>query len=269
MKNLMVANFQPQGTVSQQQLTALLDAQIENSLALGWRADDIVVVSNFAYSFQGVDATQLPLNRGCLRGSKIFALDAVFRDGCFASDDIVWAHDLDAWQNYAFTSPWFRDLGLSHYSQPKFNGGSIFCRRSAGDMIRAVVDEIMATADDREEPAINCVLRSPVYQNRVTVLNSTFNLGCSGFVERYQRSLKPILVSHFHPTNRLAWDTHVNDRNGCGRSASPRLVDLLVRRFHAGQPPEQLARNPHKDKSKRSGISVAKTEEEIDLLKVT
>ena len=63
---------------------------------------------------------------------------------------------------------------------------------------------------------------------RVTVINNTYNVGCSGFKERYASSNKPIRVCHFHPTNRIAWDTFARDRNRLGEIVLP---DSLVRLF--------------------------------------
>jgi hypothetical protein len=114
------------------------------------------------------------------------------------------------------------------------------------------VRRITQAGAEKEEPALNAVLKSPEYRDRTTVLDSTFNVGCSGFVERYRRAAKPVLVCHMHPTNRIAWDTHVNDRNDLGeRAVSPRLLELLVRRFHKGVPPKKLER----DRSRRRPAS--------------
>jgi len=52
------------------------------------------------------------------------------------------------------------------------------------------------------------------YKERTTIVNNTFNVGCSGFIKRFDASEKPIKVAHFHPTNRIAWDTHARGRNG-------------------------------------------------------
>ncbi|HEX3655326.1 MAG TPA: hypothetical protein VHV55_05960 [Pirellulales bacterium] len=240
MKNLLVANWQPGERVTRGDLEQLLDAQLENSLALGWSPDDLLVVTNFPYRRGRVRRIADDLNTHCMRGSKMFALARLFETGAIAGDDVVWAHDLDAWQNHRFETPAFADLGLAEYSRPKFNGGSVFARPAAADMVDAIVRRIVTGREPREEPTINCVLRDPAYQSRVTVLNPTYNLGCSGFRERLGGSTKPVLVCHFHPTNRLAWDTHVNDRNGMGTVLAPRVVELLTRRFHGGIAPEKL-----------------------------
>jgi len=244
VKNMMVANYQPHGRVSREHLMKLLDTQVENSLVLGWKPCDIIVVANFFYCDHGVEAIEGTLNEGCLRGSKVFALDMLVREGLVGESTVIWTHDLDAWQNHWFACPEFADVGAAEYSRPKFNGGSVFYRHSARDIIASVVSRLRKTNAEKEEPTLNRIFRSDQFRHRVTTLNHTYNVGCSGFVERYERSEKPVLVSHMHPTNRIAWDTHVNDRNELGRRAmSPRLVELLVRRFHDGVPPPKLKRN--------------------------
>ena len=241
MKNLMVANWREGARVSRGELRALLDAQVENSLALGWTPRDLMIVANFPYEYLGVQSQGVEeLNTHCLRGSKMFALDQLFKSGQIGTDDLIWAHDLDAWQNFWFAPPEFADIGIAEYSQPKFNGGSVFVRYAAQDVVAQIVSRIVEKREDREEPTINQVLRSLPHEERVTVLNSTYNLGCSGFRERFTRGSKPILVSHFHPTNKMAWDTHINNRNGMGETTAPRLVELLIRRFHRGIAPQKL-----------------------------
>jgi hypothetical protein len=244
MRNLLVANWRHNGRVSREDLKALVDAQVENSLALNWQPNDILIMANFPHEYQGVRTEVVDeLNTHCLRGSKMFALNLLLRSGRVPIGETVWAHDLDAWQNHRFAAPDFADLGIAEYSQPKFNGGSVFARHSARDIVSAIVQQLVAQRADREEPTINRILRSAPYRGRVTVVNPTYNLGCSGFAERFRRSSKPIVVSHFHPTNKIAWDTHVNDRNGLGPSTSPRLIELLVQRFHGGCPPAKLVRS--------------------------
>ncbi len=243
MKNVMVANYRPGAAAGAHQLEKWLDAQIDNSLMLGWKPDDVIVIANFAYQRAGIRATPAELNRSCLRGSKVFAMDFLFREERVDPDGVYWTHDLDAWQNHWFEPPAFADVGITEYSRPTFNGGSVFYHFTARDIVAEIVRRIEESGIDKEEPVLDEVLRSATYRDRVTILNSTFNVGCSGFVERYQRSVKPILVSHMHPNNSIAWDTHVNDRNNLGeRAMSPRLVEFLVQRFHHGIPPAKLKR---------------------------
>ncbi len=231
MKNLVVANHQPGARTSEQHLRTLIDAQLANSLALGWAPADLIVVTNLQ-----VDApariVQAPLNEYCLTGSKMFALHHLFAAGVIAPDEVWWAHDLDAWQNHWFEPPPFADIGLAEYSRPKFNGGSVFLRHTARDLVGAVVAAIESERGLKEEPAINRLLRARSLRGRVTVLDPTFNVGCSGYGPRHERSAKPILVSHFHPHRKSAWRIHVEGDNPIGLpSVSPRLAALLAERF--------------------------------------
>jgi hypothetical protein len=237
VKNLMVANYRPHGRITEIDLRKLVIAQIENSLDVGWAASDIVVMANFELEVS-VTLVRAPLNESCLTGSKMFGLRRLFEQGMIDGPDVWWTHDLDAWQNDWFDPPELADIGLAEYSTPKFNGGSVFLRSAARDLVSAIVSRIEERNEQREEPAINTILRSVKYKHRVTTVNSTYNVGCSGYAPRYLRSLKPVRVSHFHPTGGASWRTHVDGVNPVGiGSVSPRLLKFLVERFHGGVRP--------------------------------
>ncbi|MEQ8789848.1 MAG: hypothetical protein RIC55_26375 [Pirellulaceae bacterium] len=228
MKNLMTANWLPDSKYRREDLENLLRAQIENSLEVGWRLDDIVLVTNFAFEYEGVRAHTTALNEHCPRGSKLYAVRWCLRERLV--EGAVWAHDLDCWQNMWFDAPEFADVGACHYSQPKFNGGSVFWRPRAVDILDEIIGRLDRDAADREEPTLDRVFKQRNFARRVTILNSTYNLGCSGFQVRLDRSRRPVRVCHFHPTNRIAWETHALDRNGLGeRSVAPRLERVLRR----------------------------------------
>jgi len=229
MKNLMVANV-TKGRYTKNNVKTLLKAQIENSLDLGWLPDDIIILSNLKMEHKKVKTTTIELNDFCLTGSKMFGLKHLFDHDI--TDDIVWAHDTDAWQNAWFDCPEFKDVGGSYYSKPKFNGGSIFWKPSARDIVEKIIDIITKDKLAKEEPTLNTIFRSEEYKNRVTVLNNTYNVGCSGYVERYQRSEKPVKVLHFHPYNRIAWETHVLDRNGLGEKGITLRLENVIRKHY-------------------------------------
>lgn len=226
MKNLMVVNFRKEGRWSEDDLRLMAEAQIENSLDLGWRKKDLIVYSNIDIDFLGVKSRSCDLNDFCLTGSKMFAVQYALRE----IDDVLWAHDLDAWQNVWFYEPKFKDVGVSCYSNKKLNGGSVFWKRNAADIADAVVNALKENNEAREEPTLNKVLKEN-YKDRMTVLNHTYNVGCSGYAVRYEKARKPIHVCHLHPTNKIAWETHVLDRSGMGVTLTPRL-EKLIRKFY-------------------------------------
>lgn len=233
MINLMVVNRRekPSGKYRSGKLEKLLEAQIENVLEVGWRSEEVVIVANFEHEHMGIRTTVAELNGHCLSGSKMFAVKWLLDNGKCPEGEIIYAHDLDAWQNYWFEAPEMKDVGITTYSTSKYNGGSVFWRPRAGDIVNRVIEEI-EKGEEQEEPTLNRLLKSKEHRDRVTLLDNTYNVGCSGFVPRAQRAKKPIRVSHFNPFNRIAWETHRMDRNYEGVvSISARLEALLRKHF--------------------------------------
>jgi hypothetical protein len=235
MKNLLVANFKEGKKLehrhdrkrreSRDKLIKLVTAQIKNSIMVGWEPEDIILITNFDFEFMGVRAQNFDLNDKCLTGSKMYAVKEALKMGV---SDVIWAHDLDAWQNVWFDCPDFKDVGACEYSRPKFNGGSVFWRSTSLDIVNKIIEIIEKDNETREEPTIDKVFKSNEHKDRVTILNPTYNVGCSGFVKRYNNSIKPIKVCHLHPDNRIAWETHRLDRNACNfKSVSTRLESVL------------------------------------------
>lgn len=230
MKNLMVANL-TKHRYSQENIEKLINCQLENSLDLGWKPEDIILLANFPYEFCGIKAVDVKLNKKCLTGSKMYGIKYLF-DNDITDDVIVWAHDLDAWQNVAFEAPDFGDVGIACYSNSKFNGGSIFWKKSACDIINEIISRIEKNSQNKEEPTLNDVLKSKEYKKRVTILDNTFNVGCSGYVKRWDRSTKPIHVCHFHPYNNTAWETHALDRNGLDEKGISDRLENIIRKYY-------------------------------------
>jgi len=235
MKNILVANFRPvKGNSSKQypldKLKLELSAQIENSLNMGWNQKDIWVVSNFSFAYMGVGAFFLPLNSDCLTGSKSFAMRELFWHDMIQED--VWVHDLDAWQCVPFEFPQFKDVGIAQYSRPKYNGGSVFYSPGAKDIVEGICSMMEMKKEKREEPTIDHAFKN-IYKDRVTCINHTWNLGCSGYAKRWFASEMPLKVVHFHPLNRMAWDTHTRNRNNIADDAviSTELKDLFLKYF--------------------------------------
>jgi hypothetical protein len=230
MKILLVANLSKAKRYSFNNINVLLKAQIENSLDLGWSPADIILLSNFDYDFMGVKSCKIKLNKSCLTGSKMFGIKYLFENNIV--DEEVWAHDLDCWQNVPFTCPEFKDVGIACYSTPKFNGGSIFWKKEAEDIIDKIIRRIKKDEQQKEEPTLNKVLKSKRYKERVTILNNTYNVGCSGYVKRWNRSIKPLRVCHFHPYNKTAWETHALDRNGLDTKGISNRLENLLRKYY-------------------------------------
>ena len=238
LKQLLTANVRPDTKFIFKEMENLIKAQIDNSLDLGWSPENIILVTNIPYTFRGVKALVTNLNGFCFTGSKMFALKWLM-DGRVDEGDVIWSHDLDAWQNVQFECPSFADVGACEYSRPKFQGGSIFWRCGASkDIVDEVVKIIVEERSQKEEPVIDRVFKSQQFSSRVTVNNPTFNVGCSGYYERWLKAEKPLKVCHFHPSNRIAVQTHVLDRNGIGERGVSGRLEKILRKYWASMQTE-------------------------------
>jgi hypothetical protein len=66
------------------------------------------------------------------------------------------------------------------------------------------------------------------FSHRVNVLNTSYNLGMTGFSYRYQSAYKPIKVVHFHPDDERQWNTMVEGKNDINtKIIDSRLVKIL------------------------------------------
>ncbi len=233
MKLLMVANVnETNKRYNSENMLNVVAAQIENSIEVGWAPKDIIIVSNKNFEFMGVIPYMTQLNDFCLSGSKMFALKFLLEHDVI-KDDLVWAKDLDCWQNVSFPEPVvMKDVGICTYSNGKYNGGSIFWKPKAKDIINVIVQYIQKHKQEKEEPALNFVLKHEKVKHRVEKLNYTYNVGCSGFVPRYESSLKPVRVCHFNPMNSIAWEIHGLDRDGIGAIAVTIRLERLLRKYY-------------------------------------
>lgn len=205
-------------------IKTLLNAQIENSIEAGWKPENIRALTNYEYEFMGVEAEQIEFNPLCPTASKMYGVQSVLKD------DVVWSHDLDAWQNYWFECPEFKDVGASTYNYRKFNGGSIFWRPSAKDLMNEIIDILESECATYEENVLNRVFKAN--PKRVTKLNFTYNVGCSNYRQRWMDSEKPVKVLHFHPYNRIAWETQALDRCRMGEKGISDRLENLLRKYY-------------------------------------
>ena len=75
--------------------------QIENSLELGWKKEDIWLFTNFEFEYHGIRSRVLEdvaFFERKPQASKINALIKLFENRTIKSDELYWFHDLDAFQ---------------------------------------------------------------------------------------------------------------------------------------------------------------------------
>ena len=213
----------------------LIRAQIDNSLDCGWNTKDIIIATNFEFEYRGVKT--YVLDDICEYSQffhKQYATLEMMKKGVFEGCNI-WYHDLDAFQLEPFDFPYFEgDWGTCVY--PNGDGhscqcGVIYLKSTSQDMFQYLVDNMKSrvyNTHDDEVVIRNDIKLNPKYANRVSVLNTAYNLGMTGFRYRYNWAEKPIKVVHFHPDDERQWDCMVNGENDLGiKVVNDRLVTII------------------------------------------
>jgi hypothetical protein len=223
----------------------LIKVQIDNSLELGWKTEDIILVTNFPYEYMGVRAIVIGdenLCRFSRQASKINAILKLFEHN-FIKDELYWFHDLDVFQMEVFPKI---EIGINSLATTDYGGndlwntGVLFFRKDTEDifnLIRAVVykyktDEeraLMALTGHEVKMTSAHSLGDtiPAYINenfnkRIVKLNPTYNFIPRYLKESYKMADKPIKCVHFHPiktkkTQEISqYNEMINGKNSLG-----------------------------------------------------
>jgi hypothetical protein len=191
----------------QDELFSYFRAQVDNSLRLGWKASDIVICTNLDFKYK--DVTIIQLDDICNYNkyfNKQYGIAELLRRELITED--FWFHDFDDWQLTPFTFPEFdTDIGLCRYINfTQWNTGSIFVKPSSKDIWELIVEfmklnenhnDLLQTGD---ENIFNFMYNQyPEIQTRFTELDSTFNVGVTGFADRYKKASTPVKIGAFKP----------------------------------------------------------------------
>lgn len=175
----------------------LVRIQIDNSLELGWKLEDICLLTNFPFEYNGIRADYVnddnycsfrPLSTKTITISNIRLLN----------DEIYWVHDLDCFQLENFTVDLEDyDLGCTDYGwSRKWCLGSYFYTTKAVDIFNRIRETIYKIHNE-DERALMHINNSVA--GRIKRLNITYNLGRRHIQENYKRAKRPLKVVHFHP----------------------------------------------------------------------
>ena len=178
--------------------------QIDNSLRLGWKRDDIMLVTNFPYEYNGVKSLIIEDAHYCehfFPSTKIYVIAALFEKDLIG-DDIYWYHDFDCFQLNPLTDPKLgeADLGLTQYGRvTRLCSASMFFKKSAKDLFIGLKKTIVERQCG-EEARIMDLNNSEVTGHRVKRMNLTIALHKWNLWHCYLRATKPIQAVHFHLT---------------------------------------------------------------------
>ena len=218
MKNLLIyINPNKKFSPEHEDLTRI---QIDNSLALGWNLNDLLLVTNFKYKHNGVESLVVGDENYCEFGpcgSKIYAIVTLFEKGLIGQD-LYWFHDDDAFQLQKDINPKLHKkefgmvaydgapLGLRNYvGANRWNSGSIFFKNSASDIFNSAKLWMQDHLSGEERAFMKIQIHDSSFMDRTKMLNSTYNFMPSSrigdFESRYPTAKKPIKIVHFDPFN--------------------------------------------------------------------
>ena len=262
MKNVMIfQNFVNDVTYGHQWKTKELfnyfKSQVDNSLRLGWKAEDIVICTNLDFEYKGI--TIIKMKEECKFNkyfNKQFGIWELLDRKLITEP--FWFHDFDDWPLEYFDFPEFDgDIGMGKYIDgQQWNTGSIFVKPSSVDIWELMVDFMKQNRDHQDvdnkgdENIVNMVyhLYSQI-QHRFSLLNNQYNVGCTQFDMRYNSANKPIFVGAFKP-NESKDITKFEDKN---------LIDkdmFEIFRNHSLLENQEVGRKIFIDGGAASGMSV-------------
>lgn len=216
----------------------LVKLQIDNSLELGWRKEDILLVTNFPYEYKGVNALVVsddnfyhkrPRSMNTTTVAHLFELGII-------KDDIYWVHDFDCYQLEPMTNEELGleafDLGLTDFGwRARWCMGSFFFKKGSRDIFEVVKSIVLKDVED--ESAMMIMTENDINNtnNRAKRLNVTYDMGMRRVESNYKRADKPIKVLHFHPhyPNVPTLDIFMYGKNGMG---FPIMNERLIKLFH-------------------------------------
>lgn len=201
--------------------SVLIKVQIENSLELGWKLKDIILITNFDFQYGPVKATvikDIEYFEPFPKASKINAIIKLFEKNLIIRGELYWFHDLDAFQLIPMEDSEIKlgkaFLGLSSYdiyNQPqnleenkknkKWNTGSVFFKKEAEEIFYRIKG-IMYDHEPKEEIALTELTNN--YENirkRVKELDGTYNFVApmAYLFGMTRKPLEPLRVIHYHP----------------------------------------------------------------------
>jgi len=201
----------------------LVRIQIDNSLDLGWKIEDIMLVLNFFFEYAGVRSIVVGDENICpfyMYSGKINTLIDLWNRGLIKENEIYWYHDFDAFQNYGIIGEELGiesvDIGYTDYGRkPNWNGGSNFFKYGAKDIFGWMKERIYRNPSSQpiknhaeayhaysDESAIRYLMdiNHNNINSRIKRLDSSYNFNLNPITIRecYDKVLKPVRVFHFH-----------------------------------------------------------------------
>jgi hypothetical protein len=243
MKNLLIYTG-PDKKFSKEDLS-LAKIQIDNSFNLGWRKQDLLLITDFPFEYNGIKSLVIP--EGLYyefdkNANKVPVIVYLINQGIIDSGNLYWCHDFDAYELNRISEAELGldsfDLGLVHYVyKPEWQLCSFFFKKSAVDIFE-LLDRTSRTrpwhSRNNEKTLTWLIKHNKIKSSRYKKLNVTYAVAKRYLRFTYEKALKPLKVLHFRPSDRdkLMPDTALNMfMYGKNSLKIPLMNDRLIKIF--------------------------------------
>ena len=234
MKNVLTY-FSP--TKSFNNCDVLAKIQIDNSLSLGWKPEDILLVTNFPYEYNGVKAIVVGDEHICAvrpRSNNTTIVPHLIDLGLIG-DDIGWVHDFDAYQAHPIENAELGmenvDAGFTDYGwRANWCLGSFFFKKESRDIFEKLKRVINTNIEDEIAFIAMTQNNEDNINARIKRMDITYDFGMRHTESNFKKAIKPLRVLHFHPVYKGARiiDSFMHGKNGWGVPYMPqRLIEIF------------------------------------------
>lgn len=223
----------------------LAKVQIENSLALGWKKEDLMIVTNFKFKYGEIEAIVLkdvPFFERKPQVTKINAIIKLFDLGMIEDDQMYWFHDFDAFQLEPITEREIsiskNEIALTEYGGLRFAGkdrlstGIIFFKSGSKDIFEQMKEMAYKKKIDEEEALCLLIIDNKNIKQRVKKINYSYNFIGYSLKTYYKKATKPLKVVHFHPLvgkRKLKTDNSLKFFQGENPIKTPLITERVVK----------------------------------------
>jgi hypothetical protein len=236
MKNLLIYINPIEDFGKEEKIT--IKIQIDNSLDLGWKREDIMLFTNFDFEYNGIKAIEISgdhFRSFFPPATKISAIIDLIEKGFLKDGELYWFHDLDVFQLDEITEAELElegiDIGLCDKGRmPRWATGSVFFKTSAVDIFR-LIKQVSDKYQINEEPAMNALTSNNLLwaieerpedvvderfvalniadteniNQRIKKMNISYNFAGWNIRSCYKMAIKPLKAVHFHPFEHVLY----------------------------------------------------------------
>ena len=245
MKNLLIYTGPAQKFSDEDVILAKI--QIDNSLDLGWDKEDLLIVTDFPFAYNGIKSLVVPEGlyyKFDVRANKTKVINYLFNQNIIELQTLYWCHDFDAYENFRLNENELGldnyDLGLTHYFyKPEWQFGSLFFKSSAQDvfeLMNKTIEEKPHSSRNEEKTLTTLIRKNSIDASRYKSLNVTYNIMKLYLQTIYAEAEKPLKVLHFRPSDKKderIVDTPLNMfMYGKNKLKIPLMSDRLIKIFN-------------------------------------